>query len=267
MHRNPADRRFRQMLREAIQGQVPIEQLVEEVKRIHGPRNLAAIDKAIKQVVEGDTKRYTVRRGAAADNVVEIAGEAARRAAAYWERILLRSGLADLTDGDSARADFLEGLLFVDTDHEWSDAPPQIDYDGVRPVDKFEEDSESLTEIMDRLGFEDEANSLHLWRSSQYHGPRWFEVELHAANLVAQGYGVEAIFAPEGYGELIAEYVNMGDAYFPTILMPSVDFGEFEAHDFYLISWGDFLEAYEQHVAEEDALWGEGDYEDEDDED
>lgn len=265
MDRSSADRRYRQLLREAIQGQVPIEQLVKEVGRIHGPRNLDAIYQAIQQVVEGGTKRYTVRRGAAVDNVVEIQGEVAQRATAYWKRILLRSSLAILTDGDSDRADFLEGLLFVDSEYEWSDAPPQIDdYDSVRPVDKSEgEDSESLVEIMERLGFENEANSLHLWRSSLYHRPRWFEVDLHVADLVAQGYGVEAIQTDDG--DFIATYVNMGDAYFPTILMPHVSFDEFEDREFYLIPWGDFFEAYEQHLAEEAEDEGEEEdgYEDE----
>jgi len=64
-----------------------------------------------------------------------------------------------------------------------------------------------------------------------------------ALNEIMAGYGVECIPHPnENHGNGIAEYINMGDTYTPTIVLCD---GEFEVN-----SWGDFYEGWLQEQGE-----------------
>jgi hypothetical protein len=62
------------------------------------------------------------------------------------------------------------------------------------------------------------------------------QLALEQANAEQDGYGVEAVIK---HGDIIAQYVNMGETYQPTSLY------DVTADRFYFISWGDFLEAWE----------------------
>jgi hypothetical protein len=67
---------------------------------------------------------------------------------------------------------------------------------------------------------------------------------LNRANTVLDGHGVEPIrykneWQHRYYGDAIALYINMGDAYDTTLLYTVVD------REFQVTSWGDWVEAHE----------------------
>jgi hypothetical protein len=82
------------------------------------------------------------------------------------------------------------------------------------------------------------------WIRQCYHRPSDAELMMHALDVVLDTYGVEPIrvegaWIDSYHGDIIATYLNTGDAYTETVLLES-DTGEFK-----LISWGDWLENWE----------------------
>ena len=83
------------------------------------------------------------------------------------------------------------------------------------------------------------------WVRQCFHRPSDAELQMHAADVLLGGFGVEAI-RPEGayvdsyHFDVVAEYVNFGDTYDMTLVYDT-DEGEF-----YVTSWGGWLEAWEQ---------------------
>lgn len=78
----------------------------------------------------------------------------------------------------------------------------------------------------------------HQWLCQCYHRPSRIELIMSALSETLDAFGIEAIW--EGYehtsGDVIAEYVNMGDTYDTTILYS-------HHHDrFEVTSWGDWVE-------------------------
>jgi hypothetical protein len=62
---------------------------------------------------------------------------------------------------------------------------------------------------------------------------------LKTANRLIGGYGVEVLrgkYVNSYYGDIVAEYVNVGDSYAATLLFNTV------TSRFSLTSWGDFVE-------------------------
>jgi len=69
-----------------------------------------------------------------------------------------------------------------------------------------------------------------------YHRPSTPELRMHAINVLMQGYGCEAVWSLHSETQPIAEYVNTGDTYNPTILY------SYERHVFRLTDLGTFVE-------------------------
>ena len=68
---------------------------------------------------------------------------------------------------------------------------------------------------------------------------------MQAANDLMEGHGVEAlrvegVHVDNYHHDIVATYVNLGDTYALTLIHDS------ENNSFHLMSWGDWLEAYEQ---------------------
>ncbi len=80
------------------------------------------------------------------------------------------------------------------------------------------------------------------WATSCYHYPRRIELILSALNELMGTFGVEAFNSRESRMHAIAEYLNTGDTYAPTILFRH-DTGTFR-----ITSWGDFFEANEKRL-------------------
>lgn len=80
------------------------------------------------------------------------------------------------------------------------------------------------------------------WISSCYHEPRRIERILSAMDEAAGTFGVEAFNSRKSRMHAIAEYLNTGDTYSPTMLFRH-DTGTFR-----LTSWGDFFEANEKRL-------------------
>ena len=73
---------------------------------------------------------------------------------------------------------------------------------------------------------------------------------MKTANKILHGYGIEAIhdediFVSKYYQDIVAEYINMGDSYVPTLLYDTRE-GKFD-----IISYGDFVEALIAEIEEE----------------
>lgn len=78
------------------------------------------------------------------------------------------------------------------------------------------------------------------WVNSCHHHPEPKDVKLSALNELLEMHGVEAI-REEGawdnyYGDCVAEYLNTGDTYAPTIVFDN------RAGKYLLTSYGDFVE-------------------------
>lgn len=77
------------------------------------------------------------------------------------------------------------------------------------------------------------------WISQCYHKPKDESLIMCALNQVMEGYGVEDIRGEwrNGYcGDIVAEYVNMGDAYAPTVVYHRDE-------GFMIASYGDAVES------------------------
>lgn len=85
--------------------------------------------------------------------------------------------------------------------------------------------------------------SVEKWIAQCYHIPSTGELVIQALADVLQGYGVEPIRADRN-DDSIAEYINMGETYTPTIVLCD---GKFE-----VCSWGDWYKGWLQDQAE----WG-----------
>ena len=80
------------------------------------------------------------------------------------------------------------------------------------------------------------------WRNSCYNPPRRIDLILSALNELMGTYGVEAFNSRESRMHAVAEYLNTGDTYTPTILFRH-DTGTFR-----ISSWGNFFEANEKRL-------------------
>jgi hypothetical protein len=91
------------------------------------------------------------------------------------------------------------------------------------------------------------------WINQCYHKPRASEIALEALNELLGTHGVEVIrderfHCPfDSYlGDIVASYLNTGDAYATTILLDHI------SSKWRLISWGDFVESLDARAEEED---------------
>lgn len=75
------------------------------------------------------------------------------------------------------------------------------------------------------------------WRRSCYHPPSRRELIRHACDVIAGGYGLEAIRDRDG--DCVAEYVNTGDTYAATLMFP-------RGRSPYVSDVGTFVETYER---------------------
>ncbi len=80
------------------------------------------------------------------------------------------------------------------------------------------------------------------WRNSCYNPPRRIDLILSALNELFGTFGVEAFNSRESRMHAIAEYLNVGDTYAPTILF------RHDSGSFRISSWGDFFEANEKRL-------------------
>jgi len=82
------------------------------------------------------------------------------------------------------------------------------------------------------------------WLQQCYHRPRGSEIKLAALDELLRTYGVEPIriegaFIDRYHFDIVASYLNTGDAYATTLLL------DHDEQRWTLTSWGDFLEANE----------------------
>ena len=67
---------------------------------------------------------------------------------------------------------------------------------------------------------------------------------LKAANAILEAYGIETIRSEDVwdsyFGDAVAEYVNMGDTYIPTIIY------DIERDRYLATDWGTWVESYER---------------------
>lgn len=80
------------------------------------------------------------------------------------------------------------------------------------------------------------------WERACYNSPRQTDRILHALNSILGCHGVEAFCTENDPYHAIAEYLNTGDTYSPTLLFRH-DTGTFR-----LTSWGDFYERNEKRL-------------------
>lgn len=86
------------------------------------------------------------------------------------------------------------------------------------------------------------------WIRQCYNMPYNTGLIMSAINELTGGFGVEALRHPNDSDELIAEYVNQGDTYSATVVR------DMETGQYILTSWGDWLEAWEGGLFEEEGL-------------
>ncbi len=80
------------------------------------------------------------------------------------------------------------------------------------------------------------------WAASCYNYPRRIDLILSALNELLGTFGVEAFNSRESRMLAIAEYLNTGDTYTPTIIF------RHDSGSFRISSWGDFFEANEKRL-------------------
>ncbi len=88
----------------------------------------------------------------------------------------------------------------------------------------------------------DNYKSVQDWSRQCYNEPSKHEKVFCAVNELLEGFGVEAIWSTDSELHPVAEYVNMGDTYFPTICYCD---GEFMLSD-----WGSLVEKLESEGVE-----------------
>lgn len=86
------------------------------------------------------------------------------------------------------------------------------------------------------------------WEGRSHHMPGYRDRQLCALNEILEGYGVEVVrgIGPNvtnGFlgGEILAEYINTGDTYAPTIVFSYV-----HTTDWHVTTLGDFVETAER---------------------
>lgn len=67
-----------------------------------------------------------------------------------------------------------------------------------------------------------------LWINQCFHKPSYRELSLNALNYLLEGHGVESInnpnvFVDNYYHDCVIEYVNVGDSYYPTIYLDTIN--------------------------------------------
>jgi len=80
---------------------------------------------------------------------------------------------------------------------------------------------------------------VQIWTRQCYHKPSEDALIMCALNQVMEGYGIETINGEyrNGYwGNIVAEYVNMGDSYVPTVMYHRDE-------GFLIASYGDVVES------------------------
>lgn len=85
--------------------------------------------------------------------------------------------------------------------------------------------------------------SVQQLRKQCYNKPDTIQEKLTVLNELMRGHGIEPIQVSEElyqdsyYGNVIGEYINLGDTYTLTIVYNTID------HEFEVTSWGDYFEA------------------------
>jgi hypothetical protein len=106
----------------------------------------------------------------------------------------------------------------------------------------------ALVRLCERTLSPDNFASVKKQFSRWHNWPGFPEKVLCAANELLRGYGVEAIYFPNDSSQVVAEYVNMGDAYSITL------FYDHESKDFLIDCWGDYVEGMEEEEDEEEVV-------------
>lgn len=110
-----------------------------------------------------------------------------------------------------------------------------------RILDLIKEDSAYMNDSCPALKY----RSVQNWMSQCFNRPNDHELILCAINQILEGHGVECIrdenvYVSRYYGDVIAEYINMGDTYLMTIVYDTA------REKFLICSWGDFYESYKK---------------------
>lgn len=100
----------------------------------------------------------------------------------------------------------------------------------------------------------DQFGSVREWAKQCYNRPSRTERIMMALNEVLGGSGVEAITVdPEG--DIVGEYVNLGDSYTPTVVHFEVELAGFVAPGvlpWAFVSWGDVVEFIDQLIEDDE---------------
>ena len=80
------------------------------------------------------------------------------------------------------------------------------------------------------------------WVDQCFSPPGTQALTMSALNDMIEGHGIEAIRSPNDFDEIIATYINTGDAYSGTIVYD---------HEYVLTTWGDWYEEWIQKQNEE----------------
>ena len=107
------------------------------------------------------------------------------------------------------------------------------------------ETARRLADIRDGQTEPEDYPAVAHWLSQCFNRPRDAELQLEAFNAILGGYGIEAIRVEDAWvdafhGDIVASYVNMGDAYVATVVLDS------ETGEFVVASYGDWLESNER---------------------
>jgi hypothetical protein len=108
-------------------------------------------------------------------------------------------------------------------------------------VDAAQRSAAILNGKLDPESIEDVAK----WSRSCYTQPRKSELKMAALDSLLDCHGVESLRSEDG--ELLAKYLNTGDAYTETVLRVE------ETGEYLLTTYGDFLEEWERENATEDS--------------
>lgn len=106
------------------------------------------------------------------------------------------------------------------------------------PLNLSKEQEDQINGILDGKINPEFYVSVRDWIRQCYNMPSDDELKMSAFNEILEGYGTEAIngeWQNGRWGNVVAEYVNMGDTYIPTII-------NHRDEGFMVSSWGDLME-------------------------
>lgn len=114
------------------------------------------------------------------------------------------------------------------------------------PLNLSEEQNEQILGIIEDKINPEFYKTVRDWIRECYNKPRELELKMCAINEIMNGYGIEDVQGAwqNGYWcSILADYVNMGDTYIPTIIYHR-DKG------WLIMSWGDLVEQIEKEQNE-----------------